>query len=509
MVRTLVLTALLVLAVAPAAGAAQRYAAPNGSSTGQCPATAPCALDRAVNSAADGDEVIVTPGTYTLAKKLQPRGELDMHGDPNFAWPKIVGTGSLKEPILTLDGGTLRHVWIHASANKEALVLKEGVVDGARLESAGGDAATVYGSDATVIRNSVVVSTGPTDSAAVWLRDGSGANSVEIRNVTAMATAGTANGIHCDLTRGSGARILNSIARGTGFDLDFTSACSVAFSNFRPAFSTGPVSGTGNQSAEPLFADGDYRPAAGSPTIDAGALDALSTSPDPDGRPRSLGAAPDIGAYEYVPPAPTDGDAPSGQLPDDLKGMPLPQQGRSVLVDPERGTVRIRPRGAKRFTTLAEPGRIPLGSLIDTRHGAIDLVSAIDEGRVQTGRFWGAQFTTSQRRRGSGMTTLTLRGGNFSAAACRTRPADHATAVASRKHKKPRRGLWARDHGGRFRTHGNDSVATARGTAWFTKDTCAGTTTRVKEGAVLVRDLVRHKRVLVKAGHSYLARKHS
>jgi len=91
-------------------------------------------------------------------------------------------------------------------------------------------------------------------------------------------------------------------------------------------------------------------------------------------------------------------------------------------------------------------------------------------------------------------------------AVCRTRA---GLAVASRKHKRRhKRRLWARDNGGRFRTHGNDSVATARGTAWFTKDTCAGTTTRVKEGAVSVRDLVRHKRVLVKAGHSYTARKH-
>jgi hypothetical protein len=505
MVRMLVLTALLVLAVTPAADAAQRYAAPNGLTTGLCPATAPCAIDRAVNAAADGDEVIVTPGTYTLAKRLQPRGDLDLHGDPDAAWPKIVGTGSLKEPILTFNGGRLEHLWIHASANKEALILDAGVVDGVRLESANGDAATVYGSDATVIRNSVVVSTGAVDSAALWLRDGSGANSVVIRNVTAMATAGTANGIHCDLSKGSGATILNSIARGTGFDLDFTQACSVGFSNFRPASSTGVAPGTGNQSAEPLFADDDYRPAAGSPTIDAGALDAFSSSPDPDGRPRNLGAAPDIGAYEYVPPA-TGTDDLDDQLPDDLKGLPLPQQGRSVLVDPERGTVRIRRPGAKRFTTLDKPGRIPLGSLIDTRDGRIDLVSAIDHGRVQTGTFWGSRFTTSQRRPGRGMTTLTLRGGNFSA--CRAAsPAHGAMAFASRKRRRPHRSLWARDNGGRFRTHGNDSVATARGTAWFTKDTCAGTTTRVKEGAVEVRDLVRHKRVLVKAGHSYLARR--
>jgi hypothetical protein len=38
------------------------------------------------------------------------------------------------------------------------------------------------------------------------------------------------------------------------------------------------------------------------------------------------------------------------------------------------------------------------------------------------------------------------------------------------------------------------------------RDRCDGTLTRVSEGAVVVRDLVKKKRVLVKAGHSYLAR---
>ena len=177
---------LVLLAVPPAADAARRYASPAGSTTATCAAADPCALEVAVNSAADGDEVVVTPGTYTVAKRLQPRGTLDLHGDPNFAWPHIVGAGTLKEPVLTLDGGTLAHVSIHASVNKEALILKEGVVDGVRLESVDGDAATVYGSDATVIRNSVVHSSGAVDSAALWLRDGSGVNSVVIRNVSAL-----------------------------------------------------------------------------------------------------------------------------------------------------------------------------------------------------------------------------------------------------------------------------------------------------------------------------------
>ena len=60
----------------------------------------------------------------------------------------------------------------------------------------------------------------------------------------------------------------------------------------------------GNQTAAPAFvnaAAGDYREAAASPTIDAGVADQLGAT-DLAGNPRTLGGAPDIGAYEFVPP---------------------------------------------------------------------------------------------------------------------------------------------------------------------------------------------------------------
>ena len=69
------------------------------------------------------------------------------------------------------------------------------------------------------------------------------------------------------------------------------------------------------------------------------------------------------------------------------------------------------------------------------------------------------------------------------------------------------RSLWARDRGGRFRTYGNNSVATARGTAWVTTDRCDGTVTRVREGAVAVKDRRTGRTVIVRAGRSYLARR--
>ena len=68
------------------------------------------------------------------------------------------------------------------------------------------------------------------------------------------------------------------------------------------------------------------------------------------------------------------------------------------------------------------------------------------------------------------------------------------------------RRLWGRDSGGRYRTFGRHSQATVRGTRWLTADRCDGTLTRVTADAVAVRDRARHRTVIVRSGHSYLAR---
>jgi ferric-dicitrate binding protein FerR (iron transport regulator) len=49
-------------------------------------------------------------------------------------------------------------------------------------------------------------------------------------------------------------------------------------------------------------------------------------------------------------------------------------------------------------------------------------------------------------------------------------------------------------------------VATVRGTSWYVEDRCDGTLTRVSKGSVSVYDRGRHRTVVVRAGHSYLAR---
>jgi hypothetical protein len=96
----------------------------------------------------------------------------------------------------------------------------------------------------------------------------------------------------------------------------------------------------------------------------------------------------------------------------------------------------------------------------------------------------------------SGLTQLTLN------EALRCKGASKSGAAAARSRT---RRLWGHAHG-HFQTRGHYSTATVRGTRWLTKDTCTTTTTQVTEGTVAVRDLVKRRTILVRKGHSYVAR---
>jgi hypothetical protein len=172
--------------------------------------------------------------------------------------------------------------------------------------------------------------------------------------------------------------------------------------------------------------------------------------------------------------------------------------GRTFAAGTRAGTVRVRkPHGG--FVTLAAGTDVPSGAIVDARHGTVALTSALESGKTQTAEFGGGRFVVRQSRSGHGMVDVFLRGRLGS---CRAR-----IASIARKRRARGRSLWGRDHGGRYRTHGANSVATVRGTRWLTRDTCAGTLTKVTRGVVSVRDLRRKRTVTVRAGHSYLARR--
>jgi hypothetical protein len=210
-----------------------------------------------------------------------------------------------------------------------------------------------------------------------------------------------------------------------------------------------------------------------------------------------------------VPPAPTPPPPPPELTPGSaLSGAaaPPPVLGESVNVDERSGAVTVKVPGSDDFVSLSKVASVPVGSLVDTREGSVALKSALPGGDTQSGVFHGGLFQVLQPKAAKGLTELRLRGAGPS---CAGGGARAATTDKAKKRKKHRRALWGRDNGGSFRTRGGSSVATVRGTAWYTEDRCDGTLTRVSQGSVSVRDLVNHRTVIVRAGHSYLAPKHA
>jgi virginiamycin B lyase len=196
--------------------------------------------------------------------------------------------------------------------------------------------------------------------------------------------------------------------------------------------------------------------------------------------------------------APTlDQTPPPAPAPD-----PTPVLGRTVVAGAAQGVVKVKLKGTRTFVPLTGKVSLPVGSELDTTKGSLTMVSALDtRGRTQTGTFNGGRFKVKQSKTGKGMTDLYLSGPKPGRCSAPNR------ASASTVAKKRKRSLWGKDNQGRFRTHGADSVATVRGTRWLTEDRCDGTLTRVTQGSVVVRELHRKRRRVVRAGHSYLARR--
>ena len=187
---------------------------------------------------------------------------------------------------------------------------------------------------------------------------------------------------------------------------------------------------------------------------------------------------------------------PGAEAVTDQAPLPPPVAGKTVNAQVRAGTVRFRLPGETAFVALTAPQQLPIGTTFDTTAGRVTLTSAADtEGATQHAWFYEGTFTLGQTTGSQPITTLALAG---ALPACTK--AGRAAATTRRQ-----RHLWG-DGKGRFRTSGRFSSATVRGTRWVVSDRCDGTLTRVVRGSVTVRDRVRHKTVVVRAGGQYLAR---
>jgi streptogramin lyase len=168
-----------------------------------------------------------------------------------------------------------------------------------------------------------------------------------------------------------------------------------------------------------------------------------------------------------------------------------PVEGKSVEVAVVSGSVSYRAPASKTYLALKGKAVLPLGVLLDTTTGKVRVAAQVD-GTTQQGTFHGGKFSVTQTS--TGMTELALAG----PLDCSAR--EKATTASLAKKKKKKRSIWGKDSGGSFRTRGNSSVATVRGTEWRTEDTCAGTTIYVRDGAVSVWPRRGGRSTLVRAG---------
>src|SRR5262249_39769864 len=125
------------------------------------------------------------------------------------------------------------------------------------------------------------------------------------------------------------------------------------------------------------------------------------------------------------------------------------------------------------------------------RHGKVRITSKSGS----TAEFYDGLFKLTQSK---GVTILTLTE--------QLAPCGKSAKAATAAKKKPKtRKLWGNGSGA-FSTKGQYSAAPGRGTTWLVQDSCSGTLTRVTKGVVEVQDNVKHKKVLLRAPHTYTAK---
>jgi hypothetical protein len=196
-----------------------------------------------------------------------------------------------------------------------------------------------------------------------------------------------------------------------------------------------------------------------------------------------------------------------------------PLEGESVAASPEDGTVLVRLPdfvGSGRFVPLEEGADVPVGSVVDTTCGEVQLQSDLDSSRaVQSGSFSDGVFRIIDpvRPEDAGITELRLRGGLGPCPG----PEARAASLVRRFHSDVRRRRRFRSSGssaaasakapvGGYRIRARYSTATAQDAVWDTFDRSDGTFTRVTRGRVVVQDLNHDRTVVLRAGGRHLAR---
>jgi hypothetical protein len=303
-------------ATTPATTMAVRYASPSGVDSPTCLKTAPCGIVTAVNQSPPDNEVVIEPGTYgassPLTTTIEPvSADVVIHGEADEPAP-VIDTEAGAGGIVVADASTLSHVTINYSndSGDAALVVESGSADHVTATT------TVTGPAAcgvdTTLTDSACIDTAD-EGYAVYGGVFGGHDNVVLRGVTAEAVGPDSIGFELESDADSYVvAATNSIFHGTYSDIyeDAVAAGGTDSITLRHCdYATAMNDGQGGETVDadatdiskpPTFVNvlaDDFRELAGSPTVNAGAGDP-STDTDLDGHPRTIGSAPDIGAYE-------------------------------------------------------------------------------------------------------------------------------------------------------------------------------------------------------------------
>ena len=207
-------------------------------------------------------------------------------------------------------------------------------------------------------------------------------------------------------------------------------------------------------------------------------------------------------------PAATGGSgasgAKSGVLGNVATVLPPPTLAVTGNLAPVSGSVLVKLPGSSTFVPLTSIREIPFGTVINATDGKVTVTTQGPHGVLQTITYSEGEFRLTEGR--NGLVVATLTGGSF--AVCPTAQERSHLARASSKHASSKhvvRKLWSEGHGS-YSTKGNYAAGAVLGTRWLTEDLCDGTLIRVVTDRVAVTNLVNHRHVTVKAGHSYLAK---
>jgi hypothetical protein len=372
-----------------------RYASPTGHSTATCSASDPCDIVTAVNKAPEGSTVVVDPGTYpNISTGLVLNGtNITVRGaavGSGTSMPRLetdasngiylTGTSTVENlevdaadnpsadspaqaAIVGFPGTTISHVIVKASGAQETACFADGtLVDSLCLATGNGGVGVFSGTavgDSTIAVTVSGVTAEATGAAGEGIEALGGNDTNLAMSATNVISHGGAHDVVAANSSTGGAEAVNIDLRSSDYvTTDLPANAGVATITHHASDIT----------ATPKFRDaahGDYREKSSSPTVNAGAAEPAAAT-DLAGNARTLGTAPDIGAYELLEP-PSLGHLASAKISAHTAKLTVPvnPEGLSTTVRfvATHGKATVTSKGSAGAGTATRPVTITLQGL--------------------------------------------------------------------------------------------------------------------------------------------------